>query len=80
MRKKWTRAAPEGLEGLVGRSGAMEQVREQLRTAARIDAHVLLEGETGTGKEVVARATGRDRAFGSFLDHLDRSPLMPLAV
>jgi DNA-binding NtrC family response regulator len=42
--------------GLVGRSPAMERVRELVRTAARIEAHVLIEGETGTGKEVVARA------------------------
>jgi len=44
------------LAGLVGRSAAIEQVRELVRTAARTDAHVLIEGETGTGKEVVARA------------------------
>jgi len=44
------------LAGLVGRSVAIEQVRELVRTAARTDAHVLIEGETGTGKEVVARA------------------------
>jgi transcriptional regulator with PAS, ATPase and Fis domain len=44
------------LAGLVGGSTAIEQVRELVRTAARTDAHVLIEGETGTGKEVVARA------------------------
>jgi DNA-binding NtrC family response regulator len=48
---------PSGaLAGLVGRSTAIEQVRELVRTAASTDAHVLIEGETGTGKEVVARA------------------------
>src|SRR5438552_6921073 len=50
------RAAPDALAGLVGRSPAMQQVRELVRTAARAEAHVLIEGETGTGKEVVARA------------------------
>jgi DNA-binding NtrC family response regulator len=49
-------AAAPPLAGLVGRSAAIEQVRELVRTAARTDAHVLVEGETGTGKEVVARA------------------------
>jgi DNA-binding NtrC family response regulator len=48
--------APDALAGLVGTSPAMEQVRQLVRTAARTEAHVLIEGETGTGKEVVARA------------------------
>src|SRR5262249_20850902 len=42
--------------GLVGDSLAMERIRALVRTAARTEAPVLLEGETGTGKEVVARA------------------------
>jgi DNA-binding NtrC family response regulator len=50
------RRAGEALAGLVGRSASMAQVRELVRTAARTEAHVLIEGETGTGKEVVARA------------------------
>jgi len=59
----------DGLAGLVGRSAAMERVRDQVRMAARTEAHVLIEGETGTGKEVVARAVhalGR-RAPGPFV-------------
>jgi two-component system NtrC family response regulator len=46
----------EPLAGLVGASLSMERVRALVRTAARTEAPVLLEGETGTGKEVVARA------------------------
>jgi DNA-binding NtrC family response regulator len=42
--------------GLVGVSPAIERVRAMVRTAARTAAPVLVEGETGTGKEVVARA------------------------
>ena len=59
----------DGLSGLVGRSRAMDEVRTMIRTAAQTEAHVLLEGETGTGKEVVARAVhglGR-RAAGPFV-------------
>jgi len=63
------RAAADPLAGLVGRSPAMHQVRDLVRTAARTDAHLLIEGETGTGKEVVARAVhalGR-RGAGPFV-------------
>ena len=46
-----------GLEArLVGRSEAMERLRGQVRALADTDADVLLIGETGSGKEVVARA------------------------
>ena len=41
---------------LVGRSNAMIQLRRQMRTIGPSDADVLIIGETGTGKEVVARA------------------------
>jgi DNA-binding NtrC family response regulator len=57
------------LAALVGASTAMEQVRELVRIAACTDTHVLIEGETGTGKELVARAVhalGR-RAAGPFV-------------
>src|SRR5207244_4370969 len=50
------RGAPDALAGLVGPSSVMQQVRALVRTAAGAEAHVLIEGETGTGKEVVARA------------------------
>src|SRR5262249_2375442 len=48
--------AGDALAGLIGDGPAMAAVRELVLTASRTDAHVLLEGETGTGKEVVARA------------------------
>lgn len=40
---------------VVGESGALQRVLETIRTIAPTDASVLLEGETGTGKEVLAR-------------------------
>jgi PAS domain S-box-containing protein len=41
---------------LVGKSPAMQSVYKLIREVARVDATVLIEGETGTGKELVARA------------------------
>ncbi|MEZ0169397.1 sigma-54-dependent transcriptional regulator [Microvirga sp. TS319] len=41
---------------LVGHSSAIERLRRTLRTLAGAEADVLLLGETGTGKEVAARA------------------------
>ncbi|HUC98751.1 MAG TPA: sigma 54-interacting transcriptional regulator [Candidatus Polarisedimenticolaceae bacterium] len=41
---------------LLGKSKAMQQVYQQIRDLAQVDATVLIEGETGTGKELVARA------------------------
>lgn len=42
--------------GLVGSSAAMQRVRQQVAQVAPSRTSVLLAGETGTGKEVVARA------------------------
>jgi DNA-binding NtrC family response regulator len=43
-------------EGIVGRSEAIEQVFDLLERAAPTSVTVLVTGETGTGKELVARA------------------------
>jgi two-component system nitrogen regulation response regulator GlnG len=42
--------------GLVGDSTAVLRLRQEIRSAAGLDVPVLLRGETGTGKELVARA------------------------
>lgn len=46
----------KGFEGIIGRSTAMQQVFERVRTVAVSDATVLIQGESGTGKERIARA------------------------
>jgi DNA-binding NtrC family response regulator len=60
-------ASPEP-EELVGGS-ALDSVRDLIRRAARVDATLLIYGETGTGKEVVARMIHRQsaRANGPFV-------------
>lgn len=42
--------------GLVGESHAIERVRRQIRRLAELDVPVLIRGETGSGKELVAQA------------------------
>lgn len=43
-------------ENMIGRSTAMQQVYRQIRQAAATEIPVLISGETGTGKELVALA------------------------
>jgi DNA-binding NtrC family response regulator len=45
-----------GMDRLIGRSRALQRVVEQLRHVASLRTPVLLEGEAGTGKSVVALA------------------------
>ncbi len=56
--------------GLVGRGAGMERLRMQLRRIAPHFRTVLLTGETGTGKEVAARA----------LHQMSRDPERPFVV
>jgi transcriptional regulator with GAF, ATPase, and Fis domain len=46
-------------EGVIGSSLAMRRIFRVLDSVARTEATVLLQGETGTGKEVLARAIVR---------------------
>src|SRR5258705_1402494 len=45
-----------GFEGIVGSSTALREVLDHTRTVAPTDSTVLIEGETGTGKELIAHA------------------------
>jgi formate hydrogenlyase transcriptional activator len=57
-----------GFEEIIGRSSALSRVLREIATVAPTDSTVLITGETGSGKELVARAihemsVRRDRAF-----------------
>ncbi|PSQ91982.1 MAG: sigma-54-dependent Fis family transcriptional regulator, partial [Bacteroidetes bacterium QH_2_63_10] len=58
-----------GFEGIIGESDEMQSVFELIRKVAGTDANVLVLGENGTGKELVARAVHRrsERADGPFV-------------
>ena len=62
--------SPSGSRQLLGDSAAMQQVFEVIDRAAPTDANVLITGENGTGKEMVARefhrrSARRDEVFVS---------------
>jgi len=54
---------------LLGRSTLMENLREKIQTLACSDINVLVSGETGTGKELVARTIHEqsNRSAGPFI-------------
>jgi transcriptional regulator with GAF, ATPase, and Fis domain len=63
-------ARDEAFRDIVGNSAPLQELLRQVKTVAGTDAGVLLQGETGTGKELVARAIHRlspraDRKFVS---------------
>jgi len=57
------------IEGMIGRSAVMREVSELTRQVAATSATVLLTGETGTGKELIARALHKlsPRSTGPFI-------------
>ena len=57
-----------GFESIVGRSGTLRRVLREVEVVAPTDSGVLIQGETGTGKELIAQAVHnrsgrRDRPF-----------------
>ena len=51
-----------GFEGVIGDSAQMRNVIERLKRIAPTNASVLIQGETGTGKELVAQAIHQNSA------------------
>jgi formate hydrogenlyase transcriptional activator len=58
-----------GLPCIVGNSDALRRVLDMVRVVAPTDATVLIQGETGTGKELIAEAIHQcsDRSNGPFV-------------
>ena len=56
-------------QNIIGKSRAMEQVFQTIEKVAKTDANVLITGENGTGKELVARALHRrsNRSENAFI-------------
>jgi len=55
--------------GIIGDSKGMQDVFKQIKKAASTDATIVISGETGTGKEIVARAVhyNSDRSSAPFV-------------
>ncbi|KKM11899.1 Fis family transcriptional regulator [Clostridiales bacterium PH28_bin88] len=63
------RGAKYGLENIIGDSDAMAKLKETARRVAQSSSTVLIRGETGTGKELIAHALHMEssRRFGPFI-------------
>ena len=55
-RRPRTETASSGIPGIIGRAPAMRALYERIQRVAPTETTVLIVGETGTGKELVARA------------------------
>lgn len=55
-RRPTRRTRVAAIDGIVGASESTQRLREQIRRIAPTDATVLIRGESGVGKELVARA------------------------
>ncbi len=64
---------PPGLAGMIGASAAMQTVFATIARFARAEVPVLIDGETGTGKELAARALHR-------LSERHTAPYVPVNV
>ena len=66
---------------LIGQSAPIAKLRSEIANAARVDSTLLLQGETGTGKGLIARLTheASPRHSGAFV-HVDCAALSPTLI
>jgi DNA-binding NtrC family response regulator len=69
------------LTQLVGQSAPTRRLREAIQSAGRVDSKVLLQGETGTGKGLVARLIhDQSRRRNEPFVHVDCAALSPTLI
>jgi transcriptional regulator with PAS, ATPase and Fis domain len=56
---RMTQSSPKAADGIVGESEQLQSVLRQVKRVAPTDSTVLILGETGTGKELIAHAIHR---------------------
>lgn len=63
------KAEVEGENSLIGQSSAIQKIEQMIKTVAKEKVTVLISGETGTGKEIIAKAIheNSDRKNGLFV-------------
>ncbi|MGQ9484142.1 MAG: sigma-54-dependent transcriptional regulator [Desulfosoma sp.] len=69
LREQIATAAVERYQDMIGVSPAMQALFEMVERVAAVDSPVLIKGETGTGKELVAKAihARSPRRYGPFI-------------
>jgi len=69
LRRRDVHERKRGVQALIGSSDAMKRLRERIERIASAPSNVLVLGETGTGKELVASAlhAGSPRSQGPFV-------------
>lgn len=73
--------AGAGTPEIIGQSPAITQLRGSIRRVARTDATVFIQGESGTGKQLLGRIVHRDsERAGSPLIHVDCANLSEQAA
>jgi DNA-binding NtrC family response regulator len=74
-------ARPSGMRRIVGTSAPMLALKSQIQAVSSLDSTVLLTGETGTGKGLVARVLHElsKRSRGPFV-HVDCAALSPTVI